>query len=186
MNIQYINIYLFLRVFICPEHYHCCQWLSVLFIRFLFCFVLSFVLLPCVFNESTWWEWLSSRLSSLLQCLMIVFFLWWIIRSLFFQYAPQDKKKKQKTVNICIIHGTPARAVLNMYIWELVSWLNKRWSSVVYLNLRASLETSFRCVLEPPPLPRLKVWTGVWGCKTGVILQANTHAHTLPAVFDVW
>lgn len=142
----YKYIYLFLRVFICPEHYHCCQWLSVLFISGFFCFLF---LCHVFFNENTWSEWLSSCPSSLLQCLMIVFFLWWIIRSLFFQYAPQEKKKKKK-VNICIIHGSPTRVLLNMYIWKLVSWLNKRWSSVVYLNLRASLETSFRLALEAP------------------------------------
>lgn len=142
----YKYIYLFLRVFICPEHYHCCQWLSVLFISGFFLFFLP---LPCVFQ----WEHLV-RMTFIMSVIFTavsddrIFSMMDNPVSLF--SVCSTRKKKKKKVNICIIHGSPTRVLLNMYIWKLVSWLNKRWSSVVYLNLRASLETSFRLALEAP------------------------------------
>lgn len=38
----YKYIYLFLRVFLCPEHYHCCQWLSIWFMGLFSSVVCSF------------------------------------------------------------------------------------------------------------------------------------------------
>lgn len=122
-----------------------------------------------------------SKVGIWLYFLLLFFLVWYALR---------------ETVNNCIIHWTEEDGTHYVYL-KLVSWCNKRWRWVVYLNvlLEASMNV---CMLldflvyvmkeNPKFWLWLKVSTGVGGCKTKSF-HRQTHTPAVPAAhvqpFDV-
>lgn len=111
------------------------------------------------------------------NCTAFFFFLKWVFGSFFvvvlFQYALRE------TVNNCIIHWTEEDGTHYVYL-KLVSWCNKRWRWVVFLNVLLEASLDVRMVFFPAFWILLKVSTGVGGCKTKSF-HWQTHTPTVPA-----
>lgn len=66
--------------------------------------------------------------------IVLCFFLTWGFGSFFSLSFVQFGHALRETVNKCIIHWTEEHGTHCVYL-KFVSWCNKRWRSVVYLNL---------------------------------------------------
>lgn len=78
---------------------------------------------------------LSLSVAVSLIIVLCFFFLTWGFGSFFFSLSfVQFGHALRETVNKCIIHWTEEHGTHCVYL-KFVSWCNKRWRSVVYLNL---------------------------------------------------